>query len=147
MSMESDKRSHSRSINVPSKVDNLYEVQDFVDSCLSGSSPSPTTLLQLQLVVEEIFINIANYAYRPPGSGDVSISCAVEEDMMKVTLTFVDYGPEFDPLKKPDPDIGAPLDDRDVGGLGIYLVKNHVDGIHYRRDNGKNILTVEKFIS
>lgn len=144
--MLSDSTMISKSITVPSKADRLYEVQDFVNSCLSGSGASEKVVLQLQLVVEEIFINIANYAYRPPGSGDVDISCTVEEDVMKVTLRFVDRGPEFDPLKRPDPDVGADPADRPIGGLGIFLVKNNVDGIAYRRDGDKNILTVEKRI-
>lgn len=145
--MQSDSTVVSKNITVPSKADRLYEVQDFVNSCLSGSGASPKVLMQLQLVVEEIFINIANYAYSPPDSGNVDISCTVEEDVMKVTLKFVDSGPEFDPLKRPDPDLDKDLEDRPIGGLGIFLVKNSVDGLVYRRDGDKNILTVEKHIA
>lgn len=145
--MQSDSTVVSKNITVPSKADRLYEVQDFVNSCLSGSGASLKVLMQLQLVVEEVFINIANYAYSPPGSGNVDISCTVEEDVMKVTLKFVDSGPEFDPLKRPDPDLDKDLEDRPIGGLGIFLVKNSVDGLVYRRDGDKNILTVEKHIA
>ena len=145
--MVSDTAVISKEMTVPSKADRLYEVQDFVNSCLADSGASPGVIMQLQLVVEEIFINIANYAYRPPGSGDVDISCVVEEDVMKVILTFVDRGPEFDPLERPDPDVKEDLEDRPIGGLGIFLVKNNVDGIAYRREGGMNILTVEKHIS
>lgn len=140
------KKSFSRTLSVPSKAEDLYEVLDFVDSCLSRSSPSKEAVHQLQLIVEEIFVNIAKYAYNPPGSGDVEITCSVEKDKMKVTLTFVDTGAEFDPLEKADPDIKLPLDDRNIGGLGIFLVKNNVDGISYRREDGKNILTIDKTI-
>ncbi len=138
------KKSFSRTLSVPSEAEDLYKVLDFISSCLSSSSPSKEFVSQLQLVVEEVFVNIANYAYQPPGSGDVKITCAVEKDMMKVALTFEDSGRAFDPLQKPDPDTTEPLDDRKVGGLGIFLVKNHVDGISYRREDGKNILTIEK---
>ncbi len=141
------KKSFSRTLSVPSKAEDLYEVLDFISSCLSRSSPSKEVISQLQLVVEEVFVNISKYAYQPPGSGDVKITCAVEKEMMKVTLTFEDSGQAFDPLQKPDPDTSEPLDDRKIGGLGIFLVKNHVDGISYRREDGKNILTIEKSIA
>ncbi len=136
-----------RSITVPSDKNLVYEVQEFVEDCLSDHGASPKTLMQLELVVEEIFVNIASYAYNPPGSGDVEISCDVEEDMMKVVLTFSDEGPEFDPLVREDPDITLDAKDRPIGGLGIFLVKKNVDGINYRREGGRNILTVEKRLS
>ena len=108
---------------------------------------SQKTLMQLELVVEEIFVNIASYAYCPPGSGDVEISCDVVEDTMRVLITFSDEGPEFDPLGKEDPDITLGKDERPIGGLGIFLVKKNVDGISYKREGGRNILTVEKRLS
>lgn len=103
-------------------------------------------MMQLELAVEEIFINIASYAY-PPGTGKVWIGCDVSEDTMSVTLTFTDCGPEFDPLKSPEPDVNAPAEERGIGGLGIFLVKRNVDGISYRRRDGFNILTIEKNLS
>ncbi len=136
-----------KTITVPSDKGRLYEVQGFIESCLSGCGASQKTLTQLELVVEEIFINISSYAYRPPGSGDIGISCSVEEDMMKVTIVFEDRGPEFDPLEHQDPDVEVDARDRPVGGLGIFLVKRNVDGISYRRDGDRNILTVEKRLS
>ena len=145
-SMHSDSESETpvKTLTIPSDKDRLYEVQGFVEDCLAGCGASDKTLMQLELVVEEIFINISSYAYRPPGSGDVDISCSVEEDVMKVTITFTDEGPEFDPLEREDPDTTQSLDKRQVGGLGIFLVKRNVDGISYRRDGGRNILTIEK---
>lgn len=136
-----------KTITVPSDRERLYQVQEFVEECLSGCGASSKTLLQLQLVVEEIFVNIANYAYHPHGSGDVDISCDVVGDRMKVVITFTDEGPEFDPLEREDPDTTLGADERPIGGLGIYLVKNTVDGISYRREGGRNILTVEKELS
>ena len=117
-----------KTITVPSDKERLYQVQEFVEECLSGC-------------------NIANYAYHPHGSGDVDISCDVVGDRMKVVITFTDEGPEFDPLEREDPDTTLGADERPIGGLGIYLVKNTVDGISYRRENGRNILTVEKELS
>ena len=119
-------------------------MQDFVEGCLSGCGASQKVLTQLELVIEEIFINIVSYAYHPPDVGEIDISCSVEGDRAKVVLMFADDGPEFDPLSVKDPDTTMKMEDR---GLGIFLVKNNVDGITYRRDNGRNVLTVEKRLS
>ena len=136
-----------KTITVPSDKGRLYQVQEFVEECLSDCGASGKTLMQLQLVVEEIFVNIASYAYSPHGSGDVDISCDVVDDRMKVIITFTDEGPEFDPLGKEDPDTTLSAEDRPIGGLGIFLVKRTVDGISYRREDGRNILTIEKDLS
>lgn len=130
-------------LEVPSDVDRLYEVIGFVKESLGGLGVSERAMAQIELVVEEIYVNIASYAY-PPGTGKVWVGCDVSEDTMSVTLTFTDCGPEFDPLKSPEPDTGAPLEERSIGGLGIFLVKRNVDGISYRRRDGYNILTIEK---
>lgn len=137
----------TKSLTVPSSKDNLYEVQGFVEKCLKSCGVSPKALTQLELIIEEIFINISSYAYHPPGSGEVEISCDVEKDVMKVTITFADEGPEFDPLEIGDPDVSKDVRDREPGGLGIFLVKRNVDGISYRRDGGRNVLTIEKSLS
>ena len=136
-----------KTITVPSDKSRLYDVQDFVEGCLSGCGASQKVLTQLELVIEEIFINIVSYAYHPPDVGEIDISCSVEDDRAKVVLTFADDGPEFDPLSVKDPDTTLKMEDRPIGGLGIFLVKNNVDGITYRRDNGRNVLTVEKRLS
>lgn len=141
------RRESTRTLTVHSDREEIQKVQDFITKCLKGTGASEDAILQLELIVEEIFINIASYAYAPPGSGDVDITCKLEKDMMKVTLTFVDEGLEFDPLERGDPDVTQPVKDRKVGGLGIYLVKKTVDGIAYRRENGRNVLTIEKHLS
>ncbi len=134
-------------LTVSSDKSRLCEVQEFVERCLKGCGTSSKTLSQLKLIVEEIFINISSYAYHPPGSGEVQISCEVEKDVMKVVIVFEDDGPEFDPLEAEEPDTTVDIRDREPGGLGIFLVKRCVDGISYRRDGGRNILTIEKNLS
>ncbi len=136
-----------KTITVPSDKGRLYDVQEFVKDCLSGCGASEKTIQQLELIVEEIFVNIVSYAYNHPSEGDISISCSVEEHLMRVTLTFTDAGPEFDPLSIEDPDVKMKMEDRSVGGLGLFLVKKNVDGITYRRDNGRNVLLIEKRLS
>ncbi len=145
--MGSTLKQDSKTLRIPSDSDRLHEVQGFVNDCLSNSGASDKAVLQLELIVEEIFVNIASYAYNPPGSGDVEITCSVKEDKMEVVVTFVDQGPEFDPLQMENPDVTKDLRDREIGGLGIFLAKNHADEITYRREGDKNILTVEKRLS
>lgn len=134
-----------KELMVPSDTESLYEVLDFISDCLSDCGVSVRSLSQLELAVEEIFVNIALHAY-PPTGGEIAVNCRVEESMMKVTITFTDGGVPFDPLQSPDPDTTLPADERPVGGLGIFLIKKNVDGISYRRRNDKNILTIEKFL-
>ena len=132
-------------LEVDSDKGQLDRVMDFVRGCLRGLGVSEAPMMQLELAVEEIFVNIADYAYR--GAGKVWIGCDVERDTMSVSITFKDRGEEFDPLDQPDPDTTASALDRPIGGLGIFLVKRNVDGISYRRRDGYNILTIEKRLS
>ena len=93
--------------------------------------------------MEEIFINIASYAYRP-GEGPVTIRVSVEEDPIRVTLTFIDNGKPFDPLAREEADVTLPAEKRRIGGLGIFLVKKTMDSVTYEYKDGQNILTVVK---
>lgn len=136
----------TRRIEVQSDVDELDRVIGFVDGALEGTGASRKAVLQLELAVEEVFVNIARYAYHPE-DGKVWVSCDVDEDTMSVAITFMDMGPEFDPLAAPDPDVTLPAEERGIGGLGIFLVKTNVDGISYRRRNGYNVLTIEKSLA
>lgn len=132
-------------LEVTSDKDQLDKVMSFIHGCLGDLGVSETSMMQLELAVEEIFVNISNYAYE--GTGKVWIGCDVEKDTMSITITFKDSGAEFDPLSMPEPDTSAPALDRPIGGLGIFLVKRNVDGISYRRRDGYNILTIEKRLS
>jgi anti-sigma regulatory factor (Ser/Thr protein kinase) len=91
------------------------------------------------VAAEEIFVNIANYAYPPGETGDVFIS--VKGDAV---LRFEDTGQPYNPLEKADPDLDVPLMEREIGGLGIYLVKNLMDKVEYEHTGGKNVLTITK---
>ena len=93
--------------------------------------------------VEEIFINIATYAYKPQENGNVTISVKIDK---KAIIKFVDFGKPFNPLETDAPDLDGPIKDRKIGGLGIHFVKNMMDNIEYEYTNGKNILTVTKEI-
>jgi len=99
---------------------------------------------KVRLSVEEAVENIVRYAYGN-GSGYLQASTSVDDGMLVITLE--DAGTPFDPLAKPDPDINAGLEEREIGGLGIYLCKQLMDGIYYQFVDGCNLLTLKKKIN
>lgn len=103
-----------------------------------------TFRLHLELVLEELFINICNYAYSD--EGDILIQWQIEEDPSRLIIRFADSGVQFNPLEKEGPDLTLGADEREIGGLGLTLVKKNVDGIKYEYENNQNILTIEKLI-
>ncbi len=130
-------------IAVWAEVENLDQVRSFVDASLvSGECPMKVQLL-VEMAVEEIFVNIANYAY-PDRTGQARIRTELLQDPRRIQITFTDSGIPFDPLKKPDPDISLSLDEKPIGGLGIFMVKKEMDDVQYRYEDGKNILTFMK---
>ena len=97
----------------------------------------------IELAVEEIFVIIASCAY-PSDSGDVTITADISGSPKTLTVVFQDSGTPFDPLSKDDPDITIPVEQRRVGGLGIFLVKDNMDEVTYRYADSKNTLTIKK---
>ena len=102
--------------------------------------------MQVDVAVEELFINIAHYAYAPQ-TGPVTVRVETEKDPKAVSITFIDGGTPYDPLAKADPDITASVEERPIGGLGIYMVKQSMDSVDYRYQNGRNMLTIRKKLS
>ena len=101
---------------------------------------------QLDVAVEEIFVNIAHYAYPKDQPGWAVIRCQVDQDPLRITIQFIDWGVPFNPLAKKDADITLSAEDRQIGGLGILMVKRSMDGVNYVYENGQNILTLIKEI-
>ena len=130
-------------LTVPAERGQLDTVQSFVDEALDQVPCTLETRLQLQIAVEELFVNIASYAYTP-NRGEAVISYQVEQEPPSVTIQFRDWGKPFDPLAKKDADITLSAEDRGIGGLGIYMVKNTMDDVRYQYENGQNILTIRK---
>jgi len=123
----------------------LEEVTDFINAELEGAGCPMKTLMQIDLALEEIFVNIASYAYRDkPEGGDALIRIDVTDGIASITLE--DGGIPFDPTAKADPDPTAPLEEREIGGLGIFLTKKIMDEVRYEYRGGRNILTVTKKI-
>ena len=123
--------------------ENLPEVQAFVRERLQATKCPPKAKMQIALTVEEIFINIASYAYAPE-KGRAAVRVEVSEEPVTVTITFVDHGVPYDPLAKEDPNINLPVEEREVGGLGIFVTKKMMDDVTYTYKDGHNILTLKK---
>ena len=132
-----------KEMTLPAKTENLQAVIDFVTSELDSSACPLKARMQIELAVEEIFVNIANYAYRPE-VGEATVRCAVDKEPLQVVIQFLDQGKPYNPLAKKDADISLPFEEREIGGLGILLVKKSMDSIDYEYRDGKNILTIKK---
>ena len=133
-------------LEIQAKVENLEKVLFFLDTELESRQVSNKTQMQLDLAVEELFVNIANYSY-PGGEGMAEIDVDFDESVGNVKVILIDSGIPYNPLEKPDPDITLGAMEREIGGLGIFMVKKNVDDIKYLYSDGKNILTLYKSIS
>lgn len=131
------------SITIAAKTEALDTVVDFVEEKLAPYDCPMRTLLQLRLAIEEIFVNIASYAYAP-AEGEAEIRCEVLEEPLWVVIQFLDCGQPFDPLARADADTSEEALMSREGGLGILLVKKTMDDVQYSYEDGKNILTVMK---
>ena len=129
----------------PAKTDALSEVLGFVEETLESYECSMKNQTAICVAIEEVFVNVASYAYGE-GSGDVTLDIGFDEANRDATFRLIDQGVPFDPLKKPDPDITLSIEERQVGGLGIFIVKKTMDTVHYAYEDGKNILTMIKKI-
>ena len=130
---------------VEAKVENLASVNEFVEEILQPLNCSMKIQMQLELAVEEIFVNIANYAYGE-NTGKAFITGRILENPLRLELVFMDEGTPYNPLERKDPDLEQKMEDRAIGGLGIYLVKKNVEEIAYSYQEGKNVLTLCKHI-
>lgn len=132
-----------RELDIEAKLENLDTVMAFVDEQLEEVGCSMKTQMQIDIAVEEVYVNIAHYAYNPK-VGKVTIRVAIEKEPLAVVLTFIDEGKQYDPLEKEDPDITLAANERQIGGLGIFMVKKSMDNICYEYNKGRNILTLKK---
>ena len=138
------KQKEENKLVIEAKNENLYQVMEFVDEFLDKHNCQMKAKTQIDLSIEEVFVNIANYAYID-NKGDCEIRLEYSNNIAK--FTFIDNGMPFDPLAKADPDNSLDADDRQIGGLGIFLVKKNMDEVKYQYLDNKNILTLTKKIS
>ena len=132
-------------LTVDATVENIPAVTAFVEGELAAVGCPEKARMQLSMAVDEIMANVAQYAYAPE-TGPVTVRFAFEEAARTVTLTFLDKGLPYNPLKKEDPDVSLSAEERPIGGLGIYLVKKTMDQMDYAYQHSQNILTIQKRI-
>lgn len=124
---------------VSASVENLHKIDTFISSRLEEAGCPMKTMMKIEIIVDEICGNIVRYS----GASFIRVSFNRDEDN-SVTLTFTDDGIPYDPLSAKEPDISASLDDRPIGGLGVFIVRNTMDKLSYQNKNGRNILTAKK---
>ena len=130
-------------LTIEAVADRVDEVTGSLDEILEEHGCPMKTQVALDIAVEEIFVNIAHYSY-PGRVGEARILVELPADDSSVSIRFIDQGLPYDPLKKQDPDITLGLEERPVGGLGIFMVKQSMDDVTYEYKDGRNILTIRK---
>lgn len=134
-----------KELTVDAAVENIEVVTDFVNEELEKLDCPVKARRQIDVAIDELFGNIARYAYSPD-VGKATVRFSVEEDPLEVTITFIDNGVPFNPLEKSNPDTHLSAEERPIGGLGIFLVKKSMDLVEYEYKNGQNILKIKKNI-
>lgn len=132
-----------KELTVDAAVENIKVVTDFVTAELETLGCPRRAQLQIAVAIDELFGNIAKYAYSPQ-VGSATVRLDVEREPLSVIITFIDNGRPFNPLEQTEPDIHAPAEDRPIGGLGIFLVKKTMDLVEYEYRDGQNILRIKK---
>ena len=134
-----------KELTVEARLEQIPQVTAWIDAELEALDCPMRAQLQIDVAIDEIFSNIARYAYGE-GTGSATVRFDFDPAARVAAITFEDSGTPYDPLAKEDPDISLGAQERSAGGLGIFLVKKTMDGMHYRHENGKNILTLQKKI-
>ena len=132
-----------KELTIAATVENIETVTDFVNEQLEALDCPMKAQMQIDIAIDELFGNIAHYAYNPE-IGQATVRVEVVEDPLSVVITFIDNGVPYDPLAKADPDTTLSAEERDIGGLGIYMVKKSMDDIAYEYKDGHNILKIKK---
>ncbi len=134
-----------KELTVEATVDNVRIVTDFINEQLEMIDCPIKAQIQIDVAIDELFSNIAYYAYhseiRP-----VTVRVETDEAPLSVVVTFIDQGVPYNPLSKEDPDVTLAAEEREIGGLGIYMVKKSMDAVTYEYKDGQNILRIKKNI-
>lgn len=134
-----------KELTIAATVENIEVVTDFVNQQLEELACPMKAQMQINIAIDELFSNIAHYSYNPE-IGQATVRVEVMENPLAVSITFIDNGVPFDPLSKEDPDLTLSAEERQIGGLGIYMVKESMDEIIYEYMDGQNILSIKKCI-
>ncbi len=130
---------------LPASMEYLDEVLSFIEKILEAGGFDEKAIRLVTISSEELFTNIASYAYEEEGTGKVEISCELTKE--KAVIRLKDWGTPYDPLTHEDPDITASIEDREIGGLGIFMVKKFMDDVRYERVDGCNVIEIQKMVS
>lgn len=134
-----------KELTVEATVESIPVITEFVDEQLEQFDCPMKAQAQIDIAIDELFSNIVHYAYNP-GTGLATVRVEVVEEPLSVIITFIDQGVPYDPLAKADPDVTLSAEEREIGGLGIYIVKKNMNEITYEYKDGKNILKIRKEI-
>ena len=134
-----------KELRIDAQVENIRNVTEFIDAQLEEYNCDMMAQMQIDIAIDEIFSNIACYAYAPD-TGTVKIAVEITENPKSAKITFTDSGIPYNPLEKADPDITLSAEEREIGGLGIYMVKKTMDSMVYEYKDGQNILSIIKNI-
>lgn len=130
-------------LTIAATIENIEAVTAFVARRLEPLNCPVKAQMQINIAIDELFGNIAHYAYAP-NVGEATVRVDVRENPPSVIITFIDGGVPYDPLAAAEPDTTLSANERSVGGLGIFMVKKIMDEINYRYENGCNILSIRK---
>ena len=134
-----------KELTIDATVQNIEKVTAFVDEQLAQLNCPLKAQMQIDIAIDELFGNIAHYAYNPK-TGPATVRIDVLQEPLSVVVTFIDNGKAYDPLAREDPDVALTAQEREIGGLGVYMVKKCMDEISYEYKDGRNILRIKKKI-
>lgn len=134
-----------KELTIEAAIENIEKVTEFINAELEALDCSFKAETQIDVAIDELFGNIARYAYNPE-TGKATVRLEVEEEPLSVIITFIDNGRPFNPLENADPDVTLSAEEREIGGLGIFLVKKTMDLIKYDYRDGQNILKIKKSV-
>ena len=125
-------------LKLPADISNLRDFVEFVSSCAEGQGINPGRITEIGVATEEVLVNICNYAYQDQ-VGEVKVSCMLDDES-RFIIEIEDTGIPFDVHGLDAPDLTDDIAERQVGGLGVFIIKELMDDVQYRREDNKNIL-------
>lgn len=132
-----------KEITLEATIENITQVTAFIDEELDAAGCPLKVRMRIDIAIDELFSNIARYAYTPE-TGMATVQLQLESEPPAATISFIDNGVPYNPLMQAEPDTSAPLKERRIGGLGIFMVKKSMDDLRYEYTGGKNIVTIFK---
>lgn len=132
-----------KELTLAATVDNIETVTDFINEQLEAADCPMKAQMQIDIAVDEIFGNITHYAYTPE-TGNATVRVEIEENPQSAVITFIDNGIPYNPLTQAEPDVTLSADERQIGGLGIFMVKKTMDEVTYEYKDGQNVLCIKK---